>query len=314
MKKPIPKFNRLAPLRRWGSLGGLLLLGSPLLAQELNCTVTVDASQLLTVQVAEKQVFVEMKRAIQDFLNNRRWTNDAFSTSERINCNLVLTLTKSPAIGLFEGTAQIQSSRPIHGTGYETVLFSFIDREFQFQYIQSQPMDFNENSFTSNLTSALAFYAYVLLGVDYDSFGKLGGSAPLQRAFAIANNAQQANENGWSALDNTRRNRYWLIENLMSQQMVPFREGMYTYHRLVLDTFNADQEKARGQLLEVLNQFKQMNQVRPASVLLNSYLDTKANELISIFKEASPLDKQKAYALLVELDPTKTDRYQQITE
>ncbi|MBC7922159.1 MAG: DUF4835 family protein [Ferruginibacter sp.] len=300
-------------MRRWGSLGACLLLGSPLLAQELNCTVTIDASQLVTVQVAEKQVFVEMKRAIQDFINNRRWTNDAFNPGERINCNLVLTLLRSPAIGSFEGTAQIQSSRPIHGTGYETVLFGFIDREFQFQYIQSQPMDFNENVFTSNLTSALAFYAYVVLGVDYDSFGKLGGSAPLQRAFAIANNAQQANEKGWKAFEDNR-NRYWLIENLMSQQMVPFREGVYTYHRLVLDAFNADPEKARGQLLEVLNQLKQMNQLKPASVLLNSYLDAKANELIGIFKEASPLDKQRAYALLVELDPTKTDRYQQITE
>ena len=307
----ITKTKRLSILL---SLAGWMLLGSQgLIAQELNCTVTIDASQLNTAQIAEKQVFVDMKDAIMQFMNTRKWTNDQFSTSERINCNIVLTLLQSPAIGIFQGTAQIQSSRPVYGTGYESVMMSFIDRELQFNYVQSQPMEFNENTFNSNLTSVLGFYAYVILAMDYDSFSKLGGSNLLQRAFTIATTAQDTAERGWKAFEDTR-NRYWLIENLLSQQMIPFRESLYTYHRLVLDEFNKDQDKSRAQLIDILTQIKQVNQVKPAAVLINTFFDTKADELISIFSEASPLDKQKAYNLLVEMDPTKTDKYRRITQ
>lgn len=285
----------------------------PVVAQELRCNVTIDASQINTQQGTEKQVFIEMKNAITEFMNTRRWTNDQFSVEERINCNIVITLTQSPSIGLYEGTAQIISSRPIYGTGYESVMFSFVDREIQIAYTQGQPLDYNENTFSNNLTSILAFYAYVIIGVDYDSFSKMGGSPFIQRAFNIANNAQQAQERGWKAFEDTR-NRYWLAENLMSQQMVLIREGLYTYHRLALDQFNADQDKARASLLDILNNIKQVNQNKPASVLVNSFFDTKAEELIGIFRGASPLDKQKAYNLLVELDPTKADKYKRITE
>jgi hypothetical protein len=291
-----------------------MLLGSRVLfAQELNCTVTIDASQLNTAQIAEKQVFADMKNAITQFMNTRRWTNDQFEPAERINCNIVFTLLESPGIGIFRGTAQIQSSRPVYGTGYESVMISFIDREIQFNYVQSQPMEFNENSFNSNLTSMLGFYAYIILGLDYDSFSKLGGSGMLQRAFTIATTAQDSGERGWKPFEDTR-NRYSLIENLLSQQMIPFREGLYTYYRLVLDDFNKDQDKLRAQLIDVLSQIKQVNQLKPATVLINSFFDTKAEELISIFREASPLDKQKAYNLLVEMDPTKTDKYRRITQ
>jgi hypothetical protein len=292
----------------WALLGGRVLL-----AQELNCTVTIDASQLNTAQIAERQIFVDMKNAITQFMNTRKWTNDQFTPAERINCNIVFTLLQSPGIGVFVGTAQIQSSRPVYGTGYESVVLSFVDRELQFNYVQSQPMDFNENTFTSNLTSMLSFYAYVILGLDYDSFSKLGGTPLLQRAFNIATTAQEAQERGWKPFEDTR-NRYWLIENLMSQQMLPFREGLYTYHRLVLDDFNKDLDKSRAQLLDVLTQIKQVNQLKPGAVLVNTFFDTKADELISIFSEASPMDKQKAYNLLVEMDPTKTDKYRRITQ
>jgi hypothetical protein len=309
MRKPNKYCLRiLLGIITWALLGSRVLL-----AQELNCTVTIDASQLNTAQITEKQIFADMKNAITQFMNTRKWTNDQYNPAERINCNIVLTLLQSPGIGVFVGTAQIQSSRPVYGTGYESVLLSFVDRELQFNYVQSQPMDFNENTFSSNLTSMLSFYAYVILGLDYDSFSKLGGTPLLQRAFNIATTAQEAQERGWKPFEDTR-NRYWLIENLMSQQMLPFREGLYTYHRLVLDDFNKDLDKSRAQLLEVLTQIKQVNQLKPGAVLVNTFFDTKADELISIFSEASPMDKQKAYNLLVEMDPTKTDKYRRITQ
>lgn len=226
-------------------------------AQELRCNVIIDTDQLKTNQVTEKQIFIDMQKSISTFMNTRRWTNDKFTPEERINCNLVIRLTDMTTIKNFEGTAQIQSSRPVYGTDYESIVLNYIDREWQFEYTNAQPMDFNENNFSSNLTSMLAFYAYVIIGLDYDSFGKLGGNMYLQRALLITNTAQQSvgSEKGWKAFEDTR-NRYWLIENLTNQQMQPVREGIYVYHRQGLDTFLNNPEQSRAQVLGVLNSIK----------------------------------------------------------
>jgi hypothetical protein len=281
--------------------------------QELRCNVIIDTDQLRTNQVTEKQIFADMQKTIALFMNTRRWTNDNFTSEERINCNLVIRLTEMPTIKNFVGTAQIQSSRPVFGTDYESVLLNYIDRQWQFEYTNAQPMDFNPNTFSSNLTSMLAFYAYVIIGLDYDSFSKFGGTPYLQQALTIANNAQQSvgTEKGWKAFEDTR-NRYWLIENLMSQQMQPLREGLYTYHRQAMDNFLSNPDQARAQVLNVLTSIQQVNQLKPAAVLTNTFFDTKINELINVFLQAPPQDKQKAYNLLVELDPTKTDRYEKL--
>lgn len=283
------------------------------LSQELRCNVIIDTDQLKTNQVTEKQIFVDMQKTISTFMNTRRWTNDKFALEERINCNLVIRLTDMTTIKNFQGTAQIQSSRPIYGTDYESIVLNYIDREWQFEYTNAQPMDFNENNFSSNLTSMLAFYAYIIIGLDYDSFGKLGGNTYLQRALLIANTAQQSisSEKGWKAFEDTR-NRYWLIENLTNQQMQPLRESIYVYHRQALDTFLNNPEQSRAQVLEVLKSIKKVNQLKPAAILTNTFFDTKINELINVFMEGSPQEKQNAYNLLVELDPTKTDKYNQL--
>jgi hypothetical protein len=293
----------------------LSLVSLSVSGQELRCNVIIDTDQLRTNQVTEKQIFVDMQKTITLFLNTRRWTNDNFTQDERINCNLVIRLTDMPSIKTFVGTAQIQSSRPIYGTDYESVLLNYIDREWQFEYTNSQPMDFNPNTFSSNLTSMLAFYAYVMIGLDYDSFSKFGGNPYFQQALTIANNAQQSvgTEKGWKAFEDTR-NRYWLIENLMSQQMQPLREGLYIYHRQALDTFLSNPDQARAQVLNVLTSIQRVNQVKPAAVLTNTFFDTKINELINFFQQAPQQDKQKAYNLLVELDPTKTDRYEKLVK
>ncbi len=283
-------------------------------AQELRCNVVVDTEQLTTNQVTEKQVFIDMQKAISTFMNNQRWTNEKYLPEERINCNLVIRLTDMPTIKSFSGTAQIQSSRPVYGTDYESILLNFVDQQWQFEFAPGQPMDFNENTFSSNLTSMLAFYAYVIIGLDNDSFSRLGGSAYLQKASIIANTAQQGainGEKGWQAFEDNR-NRYWLSENLLSPQMQPLREGLYTYHRQALDNFLANPEQSRTQVLEILNSIKKINQVKPAAVLTNTFFDSKMNELINFFIEGSPQAKQQAYNLLVELDPTKTDKYEKL--
>ncbi|QHT67502.1 DUF4835 family protein [Rhodocytophaga rosea] len=293
-----------------------LILGSfSVSGQELRCNVIIDTDQLRTNQVTEKQIFADMQKTIAQFMNTRRWTNDNFTQDERINCNLVIRLTDMPSIKTFVGTAQIQSSRPVFGSDYESVLLNYIDREWQFEYTNAQPMDFNPNTFSSNLTSMLAFYAYVIIGLDYDSFSKFGGNTYLQQALTIANNAQQSvgTEKGWKAFEDTR-NRYWLIENLMSQQMQPLREGLYTYHRQALDTFLSNPDQARAKILEVLNSLVKVNQLKPAAVLTNTFFDTKGNELINVFLQGSQQEKQNAYNVLVELDPTKTDRYEKLVK
>lgn len=287
-------------------------------AQELRCNVKVNANsnqiQSSIGTINDTQVFTEMQRAMTQFMNNTRWTNDNFKEAERINCNIVITLTAIPAVGQYEAQAVIQASRPVYGTDYESVVLNFIDRAFRFTYNPGEQMNFNEAAFTSNLTSMLAFYANIIIGLDYDSFTRLGGSAYFQKAAAIANAAsQESSDDSWKPSSDTR-SRYWLSENLNSPQMQTFREGLYTYYRQAMDTYATNGDQARTQILTFLTNVKQVNQVRPNSLWTNIFFDAKASELINVFSDGNPQDKVKAYNLLVELDPTKADRYRKLTK
>ncbi len=302
---------------------GLLLVGytlfpAALVAQELRCNVKINASSnqidSKVGAVNDTQLFTEMQRAMTQFMNNTRWTGDSFKEAERINCNIVITITAIPAVGQYEGQAVVQSSRPVYGTDYESVVLSFIERSFRFTYNPGEQMNFNEASYTSNLTSILAFYANIIIGLDYDTFTKLGGTSYLQKAATIASTAsQESNDDAWKPNSDTR-SRYWLSENLNSPQMQMFREGLHTYYRQAIDTYTANGDQARAQILTFLTNVKQVNQVRPNSVWTNTFFDTKATELINIFSDGNPQDKVKAYNLLVELDPTKADRYRKLTK
>src|SRR5689334_19656991 len=176
-------------------------------AQELNCKVSINADQ---VQTTDRTVFKDMERAFAAFLNTRKWTADAYKNHERINCTLFLNISKMPSIGNFVASAQITSARPIYNSNYETVLLNFADREWVFEYIESLPLEYNDNTFITNLTSMLAFYAYIIVGMDYDSFSEMGGNPYFQRALMVVNNAQPSDLPGWQALASTR-SRYSLI-------------------------------------------------------------------------------------------------------
>jgi hypothetical protein len=204
---------------------------SPLLvtksnAQELSFYVNIDASQIPDMQ---SFVLDDMKSTITNLLNNRNWTEDEFKPEERIKCNLVISIVSQPSQYTYTATAQVQVSRPVYGTTYETTLLNYFDKQFNFELIPGQPLNYNENIFNSRLTSLLSFYAYVALSVDYDSFGKLSGSKYTEKALNIANIAKESAGEGWNASD--PNNRGALIENLNSQQLIPFREGNYTFHR-----------------------------------------------------------------------------------
>lgn len=277
-------------------------------AQDLNCDVIINADQ---IQTSDRRVFQDMETTIENFMNGRDWTPDEFSVEERIKCSMSITLIDMPTIGSFKATVQIRSSRPIYNTNYESIILNFADRDWAFTYVESMPLDFNQNSYTSNLTSMLAFYAYIILGLDYDSFGDLAGDAYYQIAQVIVNNAAQSGFRGWSALESTR-SRFALIDDITNQQMQALRKGIYKYHRLGLDLFEKDPETARSNVIEVLESILVIKSRYPASIFVISFFDAKTDELVNIFDQASMQDKRKAYNLLVELNPNKTDVYSKI--
>lgn len=281
-------------------------------AQELNCNVTIVSDQIQAQQVSDRQIFSDMKLAISDFMNNKRWTNDIYGMEERIKCNLIITFTKSPQQNVFQGNAQFQVIRPVFNATYESIMLSYIDRNFNVTFTpDDRQMNFNEINFTSNLTSTLAFYSLIALSLDYDSFSRLGGNPYLQRAFNIANLASSASQSGWEQ-SGDQRNRYWLVENLQNQQFSPLRDAFYNYHRLALDNFTNDPVNARKITLELLNTIKSIQQLRTNSVYINSFMNAKNQELVNVFSEATKEEKQKAYQLLSGVDPAKTEIYRKL--
>ncbi|QDK79151.1 DUF4835 family protein [Spirosoma sp. KCTC 42546] len=283
-------------------------------AQELNCQVTINSDQLFAQQKTDFSYVSQLKGIITEFMNNRRWSNDQFAVNERINCSLNINLVKSISQGVFEATAQVVVTRPVYGTNYETTIFSYVDRAFNFVYLPTTPVYFRENQFSDDLTSLLAFYANVILAVDYDTFSKEGGSQFVQRAYTITNLAQQGSGNGAWQAGGDRRNRYWLVENLQNQQLIPFRDGLYTYHRLGLDVFAANPVQVRKQTLDLLTTIRTIGLQLPNSVLINSFFDAKSQELYNILFEGTPAERQKAFDLLSYLDPAKTENYRKLIQ
>ncbi|MGN6646785.1 MAG: DUF4835 family protein [Cytophaga sp.] len=282
----------------------LLIRGMETSAQELMVNVTIDASQIPDMQTS---VTADMKQTISRFLNDRKWTNDNFETQERIRGNFAITITGQPSAFTYTATLQVQSTRPVYGTSYETTLINYFDKNFNFELNVGQPLNYNDNMFSSNLTSMLAFYAYVILALDYDSFGKLGGQPYIEKAYNIVNIAAEAG-GGW-ATSGDPNNRYGLIENLNSQMMLPFRENFYNYHRLALDTYLKDAAAARVKIIDMLKALKQVNQLKPYSILIRSFFLAKRDELINIFRDAAIEQKTVAVGLLRELDPLNSERY-----
>ncbi len=288
----------------------LFLLSSfSLNAQELDFTVSVNADQ---VNTTERGIFTEMENAFERFLNDRVWTNDRFQNNEKIKGNIIITIQNQPSIGQFTANAQIQLVRPVYKTSHETLLLNFADRDWDFRFTLGQPMIFNENNFQSNLTSLLAYYAYIALGLDYDSFSPLGGTGFYEQALNVVNNAQQGN--GWGQFQN-RRNRYWLLENLsINNQYEPVREAIYTYHRQGLDIMRDSPEKTRANVLQALKDIQQVNRTLPNAILIISFLDAKSSELLNIFSDGPMNVRREAYNELLKLDPTNRSKYQKIVQ
>lgn len=292
---------------------GVLALSQPLQAQEINCRVTISTDQIqVNEQRGATQIYTELQNVMQEFMNNRRWTNDNFAPEEKINCSLALIITKATATGDYEANARFQVTRPVFGSAYETVILNYIDRNFVFKYISGTPLTYNDNNYNDNLTQILAFYAYIALAYDYDSFEKMGGINAAQKALNVVNLAQNAG-GGWSS-SNDIRSRYWVAENMLNQQLQSLREGFYTYHRIAMDNYATDPAASRKQITEYLNTIKQVIQNRPGQIWYRLFFEAKSAELLNIYGDAPLDERKKIVPLLTSLDPNNSEAYRKLSK
>lgn len=277
-------------------------------AQELKFNVRVN---VLALQTVDPKVFTTLEQALNDLLNSQKWTTDEFESDERINCNLLITLKKELSPTSFEVDIAIQSSRPVYGSEYETPVFNHYDEGVAFEYEQYQPMQFTRNSYNNNLVSTLAFYAYIILGLDYDTFSPLGGERFFLEAQEIVNSVPSGASGGWASGGNGR-NRYWLTENLLSPRVRPLRRMMYDYHRLGLDMMHKNTDEARGAMMRALAELEKVNQAYPNSMIMSVFSVTKRDEIIEIFKRGTVAEQNQLLQLMGKVDPANVSRYREI--
>lgn len=287
----------------------LFLLSFASLGQELNCTVQVLAPQV--AGTTDKRVFETMQTTIFEFMNNTKWTKDIFLFDERIECSMLINIQEKLSTDEYRATIQVQSRRPVYKSSYNSVLLNHADEDFQIRYLEFQALEYNENTFLSNLTSVLSYYAYMIIGLDYDSYALNGGTPYFQKAQTIVANAQNAPEKGWKPFEGNK-NRYWLVENLLNPVFAPLREVTYRYHRLGLDVMVADREGGRKVITDCLDLLQRVHNDRPLSYNMQVYFYAKADELVNVFSNALPVEKNKAITVLNNIDPGNSTKYQKI--
>ena len=303
------------PLRSWTTqalrlaVAGLawVVMSTAGRAQELNCTVTVIAPQISNVDVSR---FDALEDGIREFMNGRRWTNDNFEFEERIECTLQLTVNESIGSTVFKGSMQVQSSRPVFNSDYNTPVLLVNDGDIQFEWLDNSTILFNPGQHRDNLSSLLAYYAYMILGMDYDTFSLEGGTPHFLQAQAIVANAQNAGERGWKASQG-KQNRYWLVENHLSQTFRPVRICLYNYHRKGLDVLFQDVEGGRLTIAESLIDMRSTNRIRPGSYNIQVFFLSKSDEIINIFSPAPDAERGRLLPILKQLDPGNIQSYDQ---
>jgi hypothetical protein len=291
----------------------LVLLPAVLTAQELNCNVQVSAQK---VQGSNRQVFENMQRDIFEFMNNTVWTNNVFSYTERIDCNILININDQISADEFSGTITVQLKRPVYNTTYNSTMLNFVDNNFRFRYVEFQPLEFDPTTHRSSLISVLAYYTYLILGFDYDSFSPLGGTEYFQMAEKIVTNAQNAPESGWKPYDGSRnRNRYWLIKNVLDKEYEGVRRFNYDYYINGLDKMESRISEARSSMVESLKLLQDVYRKKPDPFmyLLQIVIEAKSAELVSVFSESFPEEKSRVVQILIEIDPSNKTNYQKIT-
>jgi hypothetical protein len=288
----------------------VFLLFRHLAAQELNCTIDINYSQIQGS--TNKQIFDQMKRSIFEFMNNTKWTNDVFTAQEKIECTFLIIVKEQLGTDEYNATIQVTSRRPVFKSSYFTQTVNIEDEDFQFKFQQFTQLEFNINTFQNNLTSVLQYYAYVVLAADYDSFAPLGGTPYWQKAQLIVQNAQNAPESGWRQNQKGDRNRYWLVENTLQPVFKGIRDCNYEYCRNGLDKMHLSVDEARANILTAMNLLLPVYRARPASFNMQVFFNARRDEIIKIFQGALPEEKTKILELLAIIDPAGTTKYSKI--
>lgn len=279
-------------------------------AQELQCSMQVQSA---SVQGTNKQVYESMRTALNEFMNNQIWTKDIFTGAERIECNFVINITDQIASDEFKGTLQVQLRRPVLNSSYTTTMLNIQDNDIQFKYTEGQSLVFNPSSYDSNnLIPIIAFYSYMVLGMDYDSFSNNGGSNYYKTAETIVAQAQSSKYSGWKSFDGTK-NRYWLVENALNSAHKLFRQSIYDYHRKGLDKMSEKPEQARVAIYTAIDNLRKVKNASPRnSYLLNQFFTCKADEIVNIFSESPVIEKNKIVEILQDVDPANISKYEKI--
>jgi hypothetical protein len=277
-------------------------------AQELNVSVTINTPML---QTADPKVFETLRTTIEEFMNNQKWTNDAFEEEERINLDIVMTISEEINATTFKAELALQSSRPVYGSTYETPMFKHQDKDVTFTYEQFQPLEFSNTNYINQLSSVMAFYAYVVIGMDYDSFSQRGGEEYFQLAQDVVNRIPPtvaSQVEGWRSVDGNR-NRYWLVENLLTPRMATFRDVIYEYHRQGLDIMHQDAAVGRAVMTQALERLLDVNKNYPNSMIMQVFANTKSDEIIEIYKASPPTEKSSIVNVMEKVDPPRASDY-----
>lgn len=289
----------------------ILCISSGVVAQEFNFNVKLNSEKAQTV---DPKVFESLELALRDFLNNQKWTEDEYEPEERIDCNLLLTISEELSATSFKADLAIQATRPVFNSDYQTALFSYVDKGVAFEYEAYQPLEFGDNVFNSNLTSVLAFYCYVILGADYDSFSSFGGEDYYQRAQDILNNvppSATSRYKGWRSLDGNR-NRYWIIESILSPRTRNMRQAMYNYHRLALDKMAEDVNAGRAAMMNALKEMEKVSKGYPNAMIVQLFALAKGDEIIEVFKGGSRQEQNDVIRIMSKIDAANASKYRKI--
>lgn len=280
----------------------------PGISQEFKCNLQISSQQ---IQGTDKRVFETLQTELQNFINERQWTNFDFKTNERIDCSMVINITGRDGDN-FEAQLTVVASRPVFNSSYSTTLLNYLDKDFTFDYMEYQPLEFEETSHMSNLTSVVVYYLYMILGLDFDSFTEMGGTPFFEKAEQIVNNASSDPSPGWRAYEGTR-NRYWLVENYINSTYEDLRKFSYQYHLKGLDRMWEKQDEGRNAVLQSLQLLQNVKDARPGLFGLQLVLESKREEVIDIFSEGSSSQKSQAEEIMKGLDPSHTSDYNAIS-
>lgn len=279
--------------------------------QEMNFTVKVNTQKLQTV---DPKIFTTLENTLTEFLNSQKWTDDAFEIEERIEGNLLLTIQEELSPTSFKANIAIQASRPIFGTDQNSLMINHIDNDITFNYQEYDPIRYSRNNFIDNLSSILAFYVNIILGLDYDSFAPFGGERYYQTAQEIVNTIPQSvvdSDLGWNS-SRSDRNRFWIIENILSPRVRPYRQAIYDYHRQALDIMSDDVATGRAIMLQALTNIRDVNQAYPNAIITRMFVNAKADEIIEIYKNGTKQEQDEVIRIMTKIDASGAAKYRSI--